>query len=100
MEVRDDSRDRRLGQSRQSDPEGPARPRRRREPRRRRRSRSPEPEDPAARRVDFDDPQSLPGAFAGVDVLLVVSAGYAEDDVVLARHGAVADAAAARVSNI
>ncbi|MFE0459655.1 NmrA family NAD(P)-binding protein [Kitasatospora sp. NPDC058965] len=47
-----------------------------------------------ARRVDFDDPQSLPAAFAGVDVLLVVSAGYAEDDVVLARHGAVADAAA------
>ena len=49
----------------------------------------------AARRVDFDDPASLPAAFDGVDVLLVVSAGYAEDDVVLARHGAVADAAAA-----
>jgi NAD(P)H dehydrogenase (quinone) len=48
-----------------------------------------------ARRVDFDDPGSLPGAFEGADVLLVVSAGYAEDDVVLARHGAVADAAAA-----
>ncbi|SHL04181.1 NmrA family NAD(P)-binding protein [Actinacidiphila paucisporea] len=48
-----------------------------------------------ARRVDFDDPASLPEAFAGVDVLLVVSAGYAEDDVVYARHGAVADAAAA-----
>ena len=48
-----------------------------------------------ARRVDFDDPRSLPGAFVGVDVLLVVSAGYAEDDVVFARHAAVADAAAA-----
>ena len=48
-----------------------------------------------ARRVDFDDPHSLPGAFAGVDVLLVVSAGYAEDDVVFARHAGVADAAGA-----
>jgi NAD(P)H dehydrogenase (quinone) len=48
-----------------------------------------------ARRVDFDDPGSLPGAFQSVDVLLVVSAGYAEDDVVFARHAAVADAAAA-----
>ena len=48
-----------------------------------------------ARRLDFDDPRSLPGAFEGVDVLLVVSAGYAEDDVVFARHAAVADAAAA-----
>jgi len=48
----------------------------------------------ATRRVDFDDPASLPEAFHGVDVLLVVSAGYAEDDVVFARHGAVADAAA------
>ncbi|WUH93637.1 NmrA family NAD(P)-binding protein [Streptomyces sp. NBC_00433] len=49
----------------------------------------------SARRVDFDDPASLPGAFGGADVLLVISAGYAEDDVVYARHGAVADAAAA-----
>ncbi|MFB4295872.1 NmrA family NAD(P)-binding protein [Actinomadura sp. NTSP31] len=48
-----------------------------------------------ARRVDFDDPASLAGAFQGVDVLVFVSAGYAEDDVVLARHGAVVDAAAA-----
>ncbi|ACU74682.1 NmrA family protein [Catenulispora acidiphila DSM 44928] len=47
-----------------------------------------------ARRVDFDDPESLPAAFEGADVLLVVSAGYAEDDVVYARHAAVADAAA------
>lgn len=37
----------------------------------------------------------MPEAFRDVDVLLVVSAGYAEDDVVFARHAAVADAAAA-----
>ncbi|MBC2901648.1 NmrA family NAD(P)-binding protein [Streptomyces cupreus] len=48
-----------------------------------------------ARRIDFDDPASLAEGFAGVDVLVMISAGYAEDDVVLARHGAVADAAAA-----
>ncbi|MER6674755.1 NAD(P)H-binding protein [Streptomyces sp. NPDC000983] len=48
-----------------------------------------------ARRVDFDDPASLATGFAGVDVLVMISAGYAEDDVVMARHGAVADAAAA-----
>lgn len=47
-----------------------------------------------ARRIDFDDPASLAEGFAGVDVLVMISAGYAEDDVVLARHGAVADAAA------
>ncbi|MFI6601699.1 NmrA family NAD(P)-binding protein [Nonomuraea sp. NPDC050536] len=47
-----------------------------------------------ARRIDFDDPASLAEGFAGVDVLVFVSAGYAEDDVVLARHGAVVDAAA------
>jgi len=47
------------------------------------------------RRVDFDDPASLPQSFEGVDVLVFVSAGYAEDDVVFARHGAVVDAAAA-----
>lgn len=46
------------------------------------------------RRIDFDDPPSLVEGFAGVDVLVFVSAGYAEDDVVLARHGAVVDAAA------
>ncbi|NJP42200.1 Rossmann-fold NAD(P)-binding domain-containing protein [Actinacidiphila epipremni] len=45
------------------------------------------------RRIDFDDPASLHAGFAGVDVLVVISAGYAEDDVVYARHGAVADAA-------
>ncbi|WP_328871196.1 NmrA family NAD(P)-binding protein [Streptomyces sp. NBC_00287] len=48
-----------------------------------------------ARPIDFDDPASLAEGFAGVDVLVMISAGYAEDDVVLARHGAVADAAAA-----
>ncbi|MFJ8083966.1 NmrA family NAD(P)-binding protein [Streptomyces sp. NPDC096205] len=47
------------------------------------------------RRVDFDDPASLAESFAGVDVLVFVSAGYAEDDVVMDRHGAVVDAAAA-----
>ncbi|MEU6260361.1 NmrA family NAD(P)-binding protein [Streptomyces sp. NPDC047043] len=47
-----------------------------------------------ARRVDFDEPATLAEGFQGVDVLVFVSAGYAEDDVVLARHGAVADAAA------
>lgn len=48
-----------------------------------------------ARRIDFDDPTTLTDGFAGVRVLVFVSAGYAEDDVVLARHGAVVDAAAA-----
>ncbi|MET9318284.1 NmrA family NAD(P)-binding protein [Kribbella sp. NPDC003505] len=47
------------------------------------------------RRIDFDDPATLVDGFAGADVLVFVSAGYAEDDVVLARHGAAADAAAA-----
>ncbi|WP_104092541.1 NAD(P)H-binding protein [Arthrobacter sp. GMC3] len=36
------------------------------------------------RRVDFDDPGTLD--FTGVDTLVLVSAGYAEDDVVIARH--------------
>ena len=48
-----------------------------------------------ARRIDFDDPASLADGFRGVDVLVFVSAGYAEDDVVLARHGAAVDAAEA-----
>ncbi|NUW35918.1 NAD(P)H-binding protein [Nonomuraea sp. SMC257] len=48
-----------------------------------------------ARRIDFDDPASLAEGFRGVDVLVFVSAGYAEDDVVLARHGAVVNAAEA-----
>lgn len=46
-----------------------------------------------ARRIDFDDPSTLTEGLQGVDVLVFVSAGYAEDDVVLARHGAVAAAA-------
>ncbi|WP_327316789.1 NAD(P)H-binding protein [Streptomyces sp. NBC_01235] len=58
-------------------------------------TRVPAPGSRGARRVDFDEPGSLAEALAGVDVLVFVSAGYAEDDVVLARHGAVVDAAAA-----
>jgi NAD(P)H dehydrogenase (quinone) len=46
------------------------------------------------RRVDFDRPETLAEGFAGVDVLMFVSAGYAEDDVVLARHAAAISAAA------
>lgn len=49
----------------------------------------------SARLADFDRPETLKPAFAGVDVLVFVSAGYAENDVVLARHGAVVRAAAA-----
>ncbi|WP_327268254.1 NAD(P)H-binding protein [Streptomyces sp. NBC_01218] len=44
------------------------------------------PRSAAERRVDFDDPSSLD--FTGVTTLLIVSAGYGEDDVVLARHEA------------
>ncbi len=47
----------------------------------------------AGRRVDFDDPDSLPDAFAGVDTLLLISAGYGEDDTVVARHEAAISAA-------
>ncbi|WP_031078237.1 NAD(P)H-binding protein, partial [Streptomyces sp. NRRL WC-3742] len=43
------------------------------------------------RRLDFDHPATLD--LTGVSTLLLVSAGYAEDDVVLARHAAVLDAA-------
>lgn len=46
------------------------------------------------RHADFDRPETLEEAFAGAKVLVFVSAGYAEDDVVLARHGAVVGAAA------
>lgn len=45
------------------------------------------------RRIDFDDPAGLSQGFAGVDVLLMISAGYGEDDTVMARHGAAVDAA-------
>lgn len=51
------------------------------------------PDVPGARRVDFDDPASLPDAFAGVDTLLMISAGYGEDDIVTARHEAAVSAA-------
>lgn len=37
-----------------------------------------------ARHIDFDDPESLD--FKGVETLVIVSAGYAEDDVVITRH--------------
>ncbi|MGN9841155.1 NAD(P)H-binding protein [Nonomuraea sp. H19] len=45
------------------------------------------------RRIDFDDPETLSEGFKGVDVLLMISAGYGEDDTVIARHGAALDAA-------
>lgn len=45
------------------------------------------------RHVDFDDPMSLKTAFTDVDTMLLISAGYGEDDVVIARHGAAIDAA-------
>ncbi|WP_230466411.1 NmrA family NAD(P)-binding protein [[Actinomadura] parvosata] len=48
----------------------------------------------AVRHADFDRPETLKEAFEGARVLVFVSAGYAEDDVVLARHGAVVRAAA------
>lgn len=48
-------------------------------------------EEPGKRRIDFDDPNSI--NFEGVKTLFLVSAGYAEDDVVIARHGAVITAA-------
>ncbi|WP_149549840.1 NAD(P)H-binding protein [Streptomyces marokkonensis] len=43
------------------------------------------------RRLDFDDPASLD--LAGVSALVLVSAGYAEDDQVVRRHAAVLEAA-------
>ncbi|SEG84301.1 NAD(P)H dehydrogenase (quinone) [Nonomuraea solani] len=49
----------------------------------------------AVRRADFDRPETLETAFKGAEVLVFVSAGYAEDDVVLARHRAVVRAATA-----
>ncbi|NJP97819.1 NmrA family NAD(P)-binding protein [Nonomuraea sp. FMUSA5-5] len=48
----------------------------------------------AVRHADFDRPDTLKEAFEGARVLVFVSAGYAEDDVVLARHGAAVRAAA------
>ncbi|MCS5722393.1 NAD(P)H-binding protein [Herbiconiux sp. CPCC 203407] len=43
------------------------------------------------RTLDFDDPESI--SLRGVDTLVLVSAGEAEDDVVVARHDAVITAA-------
>jgi len=45
----------------------------------------------AMRRLDFDDPAGLD--LAGVSTLVLISAGYAEDDQVVRRHAAVLDAA-------
>ncbi|WP_428953231.1 NAD(P)H-binding protein [Streptomyces sp. cg35] len=45
------------------------------------------------RRIDFDVPGTLTEGFAGVDTLLLISAGYGEDDEVVARHGAAVTAA-------
>lgn len=50
---------------------------------------------PGTRLVDFDAPATLPAAFAGVDTLLMISAGYGEDDTVIARHEAAISAAEA-----
>ncbi|EHK53932.1 NAD(P)H-binding protein [Allomesorhizobium alhagi] len=53
-------------------------------------SRSPD----ADRQMDFDRPEKLD--FTGVETLFLTSAGYAEDDVVIRRHGAVLAAARAQ----
>ncbi|MFE7189286.1 NAD(P)H-binding protein [Kitasatospora sp. NPDC057541] len=45
------------------------------------------------RAVDFDRPETLDAAFTGVRTLLLISAGYGEDDVVIARHRAAIEAA-------
>ncbi|WP_436788052.1 NAD(P)H-binding protein [Yinghuangia sp. YIM S10712] len=47
--------------------------------------------DEGMRRLDFDDHGSLD--LAGVSTLVLISAGYAEDDQVVGRHAAVLDAA-------
>ncbi|MBW5486750.1 NAD(P)H-binding protein [Streptomyces bambusae] len=49
------------------------------------------PTGPDQLRVDFDDPDGLD--FSGVRTLLMISAGYGEDDTVLARHEAAIAAA-------
>jgi NAD(P)H dehydrogenase (quinone) len=43
------------------------------------------------RRLDFDDPTTL--NLQGVSTLLIVSAGYGEDDIVIQRHGNIISAA-------
>lgn len=45
------------------------------------------------RRLDFDDPESLD--LSGVRTLVLISAGYGEDDVVITRHGRLIAAAEA-----
>ncbi|GGU79183.1 hypothetical protein GCM10010275_12550 [Streptomyces litmocidini] len=50
---------------------------------------------PGTRPLDFDAPETLPEAFAGVETLLPISAGYGEDDVAIARHEAAISAAGA-----
>lgn len=47
--------------------------------------------DTGRRRIDFDDLQTLD--FSDVETLMMISAGYAEDDVVIRRHDAVIAAA-------
>lgn len=57
------------------------------------------PRSTAERRVDFDDLPSLD--LTGVDTLLLISAGYGEDDTVIARHdGAIRAAEEAGVRHI
>ncbi|MBB1255180.1 NAD(P)H-binding protein [Streptomyces alkaliterrae] len=51
------------------------------------------PRSAAERRIDFDDPSSLD--LSGVDTVLMISAGFGEDDVVHARHDAFISAAEA-----
>ena len=48
----------------------------------------------ADRQMDFDRPETLD--FIGIETLFMTSAGYAEDDVVLRRHGTVLAAARAQ----
>ncbi|MQA33846.1 NAD(P)H-binding protein [Modestobacter roseus] len=54
-------------------------------------SRDPRRLGAGARALDFDDPATLD--LSGVQTLVLVSAGYAEDDVVIARHDRVITAA-------
>ena len=54
-------------------------------------SRLAEETDTGRRRIDFDDPETLD--FSDVETLMMISAGYAEDDVVIRRHDAVIAAA-------
>ncbi|MFJ3922823.1 NAD(P)H-binding protein [Streptomyces sp. NPDC090022] len=57
------------------------------------------PTGPEQLRVDFDDPAGLD--FSGVDTLLLISAGFGEDDTVRARHeAAIAAAERAGVGHI